>query len=113
MKDILDIKRAQEEATFRDIAAGNYTEAPTTVSTSFAGLGTLIVAKETIHDHHPLCLGLGDSGNKVKLVPCFHNEVINTLSEDWATGAVIKEEVLRNNRWEIGPCSTDGSLRRE
>ncbi len=65
LKDILDVKRAQEEAKIRDIAAGNYTEQPSTVDTSFEGYGSLIVAKETIHDHNPLCLGLGSKGNKV------------------------------------------------
>ena len=113
MKDILDIKRREEEEKFRDIAAGTYTEKVSTIKTSFEGLGTLIVAKETIHDYDPLCLGLGNSGNKVKLVPCFHPQVLGTLSNDWASGAVIEEEVLINNRWEVGPCSSDGSLKWE
>lgn len=113
MKDIIDCKRIKEEEIIRDIAAGNYTEKVPTVRTSFEGHGTLIVAKETIYYHDPLCLGLGNDGNKVKLVPCFHPQILATLASDWATGAVIEEEVLPNNRWEVGPCSSDGSLKRE
>mmetsp|Transcript_351 Transcript_351/g.369 ORF Transcript_351/g.369 Transcript_351/m.369 type:complete len:894 (-) Transcript_351:102-2783(-) len=112
VKDILDIKRAKAEAKFRDIAAGNFTEG-LVIDTSFEGHGTLIVAKETIHDDEPLCLGLGPKGNKVRLVPCFLPEVVSVLSSDWATGAVIEEEVLPNSRWEVGPCSSDGMLQRD
>lgn len=112
LKDILDLKRTQEEEKFRDIALGNYTEQPTFVDTHFEGYGSLIVAKETIHDHNPLCLGLGPHGNKVRLDSCFHNQVLGTLSNDWATGAVIEEEVLQKNQWEVGPCSSDGELKR-
>jgi len=112
LKDILDMKRAQEEAKIRDLAVGNYTEKPPTVNTSFEGYGSLIVAKETIHDHDPLCVGLGQTGNQVQLVSCFHDHVLSTLAKDWATGAVIEEEVLPNNQWEVGPCSSDGELKR-
>ena len=45
-------------------------------------------------------------------MPCFYDAVIPTLETDWETGAVIEEEVVPNNRWEIGPCSSDGMLTR-
>lgn len=79
----------------------------------FEGHGVLIVAKDTINDEDPLCMGLGETGNNIGLVPCFFEDVLPTLATDWATGAVIREEVLPHNRWEIGPCTTDGDLRRE
>lgn len=106
----------QEEDEFHAKQSGNYTantNKQDKIQTSFQGHGTLIVAKDTMYDHNPLCLGLGNDGNKVKLVPCFHREVLETLAPDWATGAVIQEEVLSNNRWEVGPCSKDGGLKRE
>jgi hypothetical protein len=34
--------------------------------TIFEGEGILIVAKETVKDEQPLCLGLGPSKNKVR-----------------------------------------------
>lgn len=35
------------------------------------------------------------------------------LSKGWETGAVIEEEILmKGSRWEVGPCSSDGKLRR-
>lgn len=72
----------------------------------------LIVAKETVGDEIPLCLGIGNTGNKIKLVPCFYQAVVPTLAEDWAMGAVILQETRAHNRWEVGPCTTDGGLRR-
>jgi hypothetical protein len=65
LKVILDDKRAEEEEEFCDIAAGNHTKKPSLIDTSFEGHGTLIVAKGTMYDHNPLCLGLGERGNKV------------------------------------------------
>lgn len=50
--------------------------------------------------------------HKVKLVPCFYDDIVPTLAIGWETGAVIKEEVLPNNQWEVGPCSSDGFLKR-
>ena len=81
-------------------------------TTEFEGHGILIVAKETVKDHMPLCLGIGSSRNKARLLPCFHDFVPGTLAPDWETGAVVVEEVIENNRWNIGPCSSDGSLQR-
>ncbi len=49
---------------------------------------------------------------QVRLMPCFRRGVATTLSQGWETGAVIEEEVKPNGRWSVGPCSSDGSLRR-
>ena len=49
---------------------------------------------------------------QAKLFPCFQPDVVPTLASDWQTGAVIEEEVLPNNRWGVGPCSSDGGLQR-
>jgi hypothetical protein len=91
---------------------GRIDESKPTVSTDFEGHGVLIVAKDTVKDHMPLCLGLGPSRNKARLVPCFEDFVPATLVEGWETGAVVEHEVLPNNRWNIGPCSSDGGLQR-
>jgi hypothetical protein len=72
----------------------------------------MIVAKDTVHDEVPLCLGLGETGNAVKLVPCFYEDVLPSLVKDWATGAVISDEVMLQNRWEVGPCTSDGHVER-
>ena len=45
------------------------------------GHRVLIVAKETIQDGVPLCMGLGESKNKVCLVPCFHKGIPSTLAK--------------------------------
>ena len=79
----------------------------------FQGEGVLIVAKETVQDKEPLCLGLASSGNRVMLQPCFKDDVPPTLSPDWQMGAVIIEEIEGLNRWDIGPCSSDGKLKRK
>lgn len=79
---------------------------------AFEGHGVLIVAKATVNDAVPLCLGLGTKGNVPKLVPCFYDGVVETFAENWETGAVILEETLPYNRWQIGPCTTDGEAKR-
>lgn len=96
------------------IRSGNVTADSVGRSTQmeFEGYGTLIVAKETVQDPTPLCLGLGPTGNEMRLTPCFHSWVPATLGEDWETGAVIQKETPLQVRWEIGPCTTDGSLHR-
>ena len=107
VKDVLDAKRAREDAVFK-----GRLEAKRSVDVQFEGNGVLIVAKDTIKDKVPLCMGLGDTQNKVRLVPCFYHEVLPTLAEHWETGAVIEVETMLHNRWEIGPCSSDGNLTR-
>ena len=110
LKDILDMKRSQEEDDYRDKAIGNFTERESTVNTKFQGHGALIVVKETVNDRNPLCIGLEEKGNRMKIVPCFRSSIVGTLAPEWETGAVIQEEVVPHTRWEIGPCSSDGSL---
>lgn len=110
--DLIDEYRAADERKFRDIAAGNFTPPPLNIHTTFENQGTLIVIRESVNSSTPLCVGLGMSGHHVKLVPCFHNVIVPTLAKGWETGAVIEEEVLPNNRWEVGPCSSDGFLKR-
>jgi hypothetical protein len=45
-------------------------------------------------------------------VPCFYDWVRETLADTWETGGVIVDEVIPNNRWNIGPCTSDGNLER-
>lgn len=105
MKDIVDAWRSKREADEHADAS----KEPHGVD--FEGHGVLIVAKDTINDW-PMCLGLGETGNRPKLVSCFHEAVVPTLAPEWATGAVILEETLPHNRWSLGPCTTDGQLSR-
>ena len=79
---------------------------------NFVGHGVLFVAKSTVDDTIPLCLGLGETQNRVRLIPCFHDWVPQTLAPEWETGAVVLEETIPHNRWKIGPCSSDGNLER-
>lgn len=110
MKDIIDNWRAkrtraiQSGAKVEDVARGK--------SINFEGHGVLIVANETAYDPMPLCLGLGPTGNQVLLTPCFHDWVPPTLGDHWETGGVILEETLPHTRWEIGPCTSDGTVER-
>jgi len=76
------------------------------------GHGTLIVATETINTSLPMCLGLSQNYNRVRLVPCFRDDVPPTLADEWETGAVILEEVQNHTRWSIGPCSSNGNIER-
>jgi len=86
---------------------------PHQVDTSFKGHGVLIVAKSTLSSAMPLCMGLGPTGNYAKLVDCFYDDVLPTLGEDWQTGAVISDETPWHNRWQMGPCTSDGNLQRQ
>ena len=80
----------------------------------FEGEGVLLVAKSTVQPNAmPQCLGLGDVGNVVQLVPCFYPWVPSNLLPRWETGAVITAEVRPHNKWEWSPCtSTHGRLER-
>jgi hypothetical protein len=106
VKEIIDRWRAKREEHLRSGST------PRRVGVDFEGHGVLLVAKDTIADDTPLCLGLGETGNNLKLVPCFEDWVPETLAPSWETGGVIVEETLPNNRWEIGPCTSDGALKR-
>jgi len=110
IKDVLDAKRAKEEEIYKSMTSDEIK--PIELNLSFEGHGVLIVAKDTVSDDTPLCLGLGQKGNEVGLVPCFHEWVPGTLAPDWESGAVIIEETFVTNQWKIGPCSSDGDLRR-
>ena len=116
VKDIIDAWRARRDLAAQQIAANGSEsgsdQALHHMHVDFAGHGVLIVAKETVNDAVPLCLGLGPTGNKPKLVPCFHDIVVPTLAEGWETGAVVLEETLRHNRWTLGPCTSDGTVER-
>jgi len=114
IKDVIDIKRAREEKYIVENAENSFDIKlpPNPVDTTFEGEGVLIVAKETLSEEEPLCLGLGETKNKVRLFPCFREGVASTLAPQWETGAVIIEETLPHNRWDIGPCSSDGNIDR-
>lgn len=113
IKDVIDTLRMKEEF---ELTSLNITqprsEQHSRVNLRLDGHGTLFVAKSTVNSTMPLCLGLGETQNKVRLVPCFEEWVPDTLAPNWHTGAVILEETIPHNRWEIGPCSSDGNLRR-
>jgi len=117
MKDYIDLRRQKDEERLRREAEltkdshGTEVELPLE-EWEFQGEGVLIVAKETLQDDIPLCLGLAKEGNAVGLQPCFKDDVPPTLSQGWETGAVIIEEIEGYNRWDIGPCSSDGELKR-
>ena len=121
VKDYIDRKREKDEARFRKEAElareaeeKNTTQADLPLEPwEFQGEGVLIVAKETLADDTPLCMGLPPEGNKVLLRPCFKEDVIPTLSPEWEAGAVIIEEIEGLNRWDLGPCSSDGELKRK
>lgn len=114
IKDVIDTLRTKEESELQTL---NITEprmeSHSRVNLRLDGHGTLFVAKATINSSMPLCLGLGETQNKVRLVPCFEDWVPRTLAPNWYVGAVIPDETLPHNRWEIGPCSSDGDLKRK
>ncbi|KAL7434602.1 hypothetical protein ACHAXM_004281 [Skeletonema potamos] len=126
VKDYIDKRRKKEEERFlreevlaKEIEANktagvDVTEKLPLESWEFQGEGVMLVARETVLDDVPLCLGLkADGANRVFLTPCFKEDVPPTLSPDWYTGAVIIEEIEHFNRWDIGPCSSDGELKRD
>mmetsp|Transcript_57420 Transcript_57420/g.66319 ORF Transcript_57420/g.66319 Transcript_57420/m.66319 type:complete len:778 (+) Transcript_57420:162-2495(+) len=114
VKDALDEIRKKEET---ELTTTDFTKNLRSIKEKpedmrLEGQGTLIVATNTVNTSHPLCLGLGDSYNPVRLVPCFQDWVPPTLANSWETGAVIKDEVKNHTRWSIGPCSSNGNLER-
>lgn len=72
IKDVIDAKRKDdgEQGLSETI---DQTEIP---STDFEGHGVLLVARETVRDEMPLCLGLGDSGNRVSNNSQLHRAVL-------------------------------------
>ena len=121
VKDYIDRRREKEEerllreAELMKEMKKNGTETPELPleEWEFQGEGVLIVAKETVNDDVPLCMGLSAASNQVQLRPCFKDDVPPTLSSEWEAGAVIIEEINGFNRWDIGPCSSDGELKRK
>jgi len=118
VKDVLDEYRLMQQEQY-DNNKNNDSDTSADVvfdsnqiNMTFEGHGVLIVAKATVTSDMPLCLGLGPNGNYAKLVECFYEEVPETLGKEWETGAVILEETPWHNRWNIGPCTTDGNLER-
>jgi hypothetical protein len=112
VKNIIDTIRVREEFSMTALNITEPKNDPPKVDLSLDGHGALFVAKDTINTTMPMCLGLGEAQNKVRLVPCFQEWVPKTLAPEWETGAVVLEETLPHNRWEIGPCSSDGNLKR-
>ena len=120
IKDYIDTRRQKEEDRFkreadltREMKENGTNAALPLEEWEFQGEGVLMVAKETLLDDVPLCMGLAKDGNKVLLQPCFKDDVPSSLSAQWEEGAVIIEEVDGLNRWDIGPCSSDGELKRK
>jgi len=122
IKDYIDKRRVKEEERFlreaklikeaKEKSDGTEAEAALPLEDwEFQGEGVLIVAKETLQDEVPLCMGLAEEGNRILLQPCFKEDVPASLSPDWESGAVIIEEIEGLNRWDIGPCSSDGELK--
>ena len=121
IKDYIDLRRKKEEERLnresdmmKEMKEKNETEPNLPLEEwEFQGEGVMIVAKETIRDTMPLCMGLDEDSNQVLLQPCFKEDVPPTLSAGWEEGAVIIEEIDGYNRWDIGPCSSDGELKRK
>jgi len=121
IKDYIDLRRKKEEERLKresemikEMKDKNETEPDLPLEEwEFQGEGVMIVAKETIRDTMPLCMGLDEGSIQVQLRPCFKEDVPPTLSVGWEEGAVIIEEIDGYNRWDIGPCSSDGELKRK
>jgi hypothetical protein len=67
VKNAVDIIRAREERALRGEKEATEAISRETVNVSFSGHGVLIVAQETVNDEVPLCLGLGDAKNQVRM----------------------------------------------
>lgn len=113
IKDIVDRWRADRDLHMKQ---SNSTDEPLLLKGQrfhLEGHGVLIVAKETVRDEEPLCLGVDEDEDNyyVYLTPCFHDSVVPTLVSGWETGTVALEEAFDWNRWDIQACSTnDGHL---
>jgi hypothetical protein len=112
VKNVVDTLRRNEELLLTTLGADKPIPRNEKVNMKFEGQGVLLVAKTTVNETEPLCLGLGEVQNKVRLVPCFEEGIVKTLALGWETGAVVVDETMDHNRWEIGPCSSEGNLER-
>lgn len=61
----IENSRDADEKRWKNTNNGNAIPSVSSIDTNFEGHGTLIVAKETVNSTEPLCMGLGNSGNKV------------------------------------------------
>lgn len=115
LKDLVDQWRQQREEDIREYLKDpeHSRKLRSRFDVEFEGHGVLIVAKHTVQDATPLCLGLGDVGNVVRLVPCFHDWVPSNLLPGWETGSVLEIEVRLQNRWELAPCTSNGHMKRD
>ncbi|KAL7572055.1 hypothetical protein ACA910_001705 [Epithemia clementina (nom. ined.)] len=111
IKDLVDVWRADSEKRLTTIVGETGSDFQSRGrKIEFAGHGTLIVAKDTVDDSVPLCLGA--SGDYVFLTACFHQWVLQKLSDAWETGTVVLEDTRAQNQWEFNPCSTtDGDVK--
>ncbi|KAL7566842.1 hypothetical protein ACA910_021341 [Epithemia clementina (nom. ined.)] len=128
IKDLIDQWRKQREIDIRKYLKDpeNSPKLRSQSNVEFEGHGVLLVAKHTVlpvpdedtnttsttYKNNPLCLGLGDSGNVVRLVPCFNDWVPVNLLPQWQTGAVLEMEVRPHNRWEFAPCTSSPRMER-
>ena len=112
VKNVVDTLRRNEELILTTLGADKPIPRSEKVNMKFENHGILLVAKATVNETEPLCLGLGEKQNMVRLVPCFEEGIVATLAPGWETGAVDVDETKDHNRWEIGPCSSEGNLER-
>jgi hypothetical protein len=112
VKNVVDTLRRNEEMILTTLGADKPIPRSEKVNMKFEGLGVLFVAKDTVNETEPLCLGLGERLNLVRLVPCFEEGIVATLAPGWETGAVDTNETMVHIRWEVAPCSSDGNLER-
>jgi hypothetical protein len=69
IKDVLDMKRNgtfEKEPETAESGEGEQLG----LNQTFAGHGILIVAKDTVTENTPLCLGLGPAANQVRWFRC-------------------------------------------
>lgn len=112
LKNMVDTLRRNEELMLTALGADKPIPRSEKVQMKFEGNGILLVAKATVNETEPLCLGLGEESNMVRLIPCFADGFVETLAPGWETGAVVVNETVDHTRWEIGPCSSEGNLER-
>jgi hypothetical protein len=73
VKNIIDSMRTMEEFHLTSLNITDPKRGTQKVQMQFDGHGTLFVAKETVNSSMPMCLGLGETRHKVRLVPCFQD----------------------------------------
>mmetsp|Transcript_61938 Transcript_61938/g.182977 ORF Transcript_61938/g.182977 Transcript_61938/m.182977 type:complete len:684 (-) Transcript_61938:971-3022(-) len=113
IKDVIDIKRNREERLLQNNSSSDAIHSGP--DTMFEGHGVLVVATETINETMPLCLGLGESQNKVlkctlrgNSFPFFRMAETNVL-----TGSYLATYSTHpsNNRFALSLAFMTGCLR--